>query len=254
MSKMPRPLAGRRDGKRRESAREAFRVMRSNLLVAITGLDRPSVAVTSAMPGEGKTSTCVGIAQSLAAAGLRVVLADFDLRSPDSHRVLGTTSQLGVSDVLLGSHRLEECLQELTFTSIEPVRPTIEFLPAGQPVANPTELLTSARTPELISRMTLRADIVLIDAPPVLAVADTLEIGRSVGGVVLVVEAAHTSMPSVTRARDALARGGVNVIGVVLNRFDAKHGADAYEGAPGYGPSDADVRRGRLDERRRARA
>jgi capsular exopolysaccharide synthesis family protein len=254
MSKMTVPRAGRRDKKRRETAREAFRVMRSNLLVAITGLERPSVAVTSAMPGEGKTSTCVGIAQSLAAAGLRVVLADFDLRSPDSHRVLGTTAQHGVSDVLLGGRRLVECLQELTFTSIEPVRPSIEFLPAGQPVANPSELLTSSRTTELISRMTMRADVVLIDAPPVLAVADTIEIGRSVGGVVLVVEAAQTTLPSVTRARDALARGGVNLMGVVLNRFDAKHAADAYEGAPGYGPSDAEMRRGRLDERRRARA
>jgi Mrp family chromosome partitioning ATPase len=168
--------------------------------------------------------------------------------------VLGTSSQLGVSDVLLGGRRLEECLQELTFTTVEPVRPTIEFLPAGQPVANPSELLTSSRLPELISRMTMRADVLLIDAPPVLAVADTLEIGRAVGGVVLVVEASHTTLPSVTRARDALARGGVNLMGVVLNKFDAKHSADAYEGAPGYGPSDADTRRGRLDERRRARA
>src|SRR4051812_39452221 len=104
MSRMSMPMAGRRTNKRRETAREAFRVMRSNLLVAIAALERPSVAVTSAMPGEGKTSTCVGIAQSLAAAGLRVVLADFDLRSPDSHRVLGTSSHLGVTDVLLGGH------------------------------------------------------------------------------------------------------------------------------------------------------
>ena len=93
------------------TTREAFRVLRSNLVVAISDLENPIVVVTSAWEGEGKTSTCVNLAESIAAAGPRVVLVDLDLRKPQSHRMLGTDNTAGVSDVLLDRRSLDECLQ-----------------------------------------------------------------------------------------------------------------------------------------------
>src|SRR5947207_231557 len=82
------------------TALEVFRVLRANLLVAIAELDNPCVVVTSATAGEGKTSTSVGVAQSFAAAGARVVLLDCDLRDPDAHVVLGAPGDFGLSDAL----------------------------------------------------------------------------------------------------------------------------------------------------------
>ncbi len=98
---------------RRATRDEAFRVLRSNLLVAIDDLANPIVVVTSAQAGEGKTSTSVMLARSLALAGPRVVLVDLDLRRPDAHRLLGADNVPGVADVLHDRREIEECLQFL---------------------------------------------------------------------------------------------------------------------------------------------
>jgi len=247
----------RRKAAKRNTAREAFRFMRSNLIVAVDTLENPCVIVTSANEGEGKTSTCVGIAQSLAAAGNRVVLADFDLRSPDSHRLLGAHNRCGVSDLLLGTHSLEACLQDVAFVDSDGERASFEFVAAGPHVASPTELFASLRAGELLGRLADRSDVVLIDAPPVLPVADTLVIGRWVGGALLVVEASQTTLPAVSHAREALTRNDIAIVGVVLNKFEAKNAAQAYgagSGALGYGSVGAELPRSPVDERRRARA
>jgi capsular exopolysaccharide synthesis family protein len=238
-------------------AREAFRVLRSNLLIAISELDNSCVVITSASAGEGKTSTSVAIAQSLAAAGSRVVLVDGDLRSPDAHRLVGVANKRGLSDVLSGTRSLQECLQKVTFAVPDSTRQvSMSFLAAGTAVSDPAELLSSARTEQVLAQLAIDADVVLIDAPPVLPVADTLVLGRFAAGILLVVEARRTPIPEAKRARDVLARNQMRLLGVVLNKFDAKHAPPEYETVGGrrngsYGDR---VRLTGVDDRPRAQA
>jgi receptor protein-tyrosine kinase len=231
-----RPPSGKGKSSRWRTTREAFRVLRSNLVVAIADLPNPVVVVTSANEGEGKTSACVNLAQSLAAAGPRVVLVDLDLRNPQSHRLLGTNNTVGVSDVLLDRRPLDECLRYVQLPVADSSRVAgMYFLSAGPHVGNPTELLSTPRTGRLLEVLSAQADIVLLDAPPVLPVADTLVIGRLATGAVLVVEARHTPAPAVQRAKDALTRNQTRLLGVVLNKFRAKYATDAAVEGYGYG-------------------
>lgn len=223
-----------------QTANEAFRVVRSNLVVAIRDLDHPVVVVTSAYPNEGKTSTSVSLAQSFASAGYRVTLVDLDLRDPDAHHLLQTHNEIGVADVLVDQRSVDECIQHLDVGD-DGSTPgvSLSFLAAGSRTANPTELLSTPRTARLLERLASTADVVLLDAPPVLAVADTLVIGRLSAGAVLVVEAGRTPAPVARRAKDALTRNQTRLLGVVLNKFKPKRALDdegesRYSFAYGY--------------------
>src|SRR5687767_1956217 len=119
------------DTSRLANREEAFRVLRSNLLVAIDELANPVVIITSAAQGEGKTSTCVALARSLALAGPRVVLVDMDLRQPNAHRHVGADNVPGCSEVLLDQRPLDECLQYLSPPIDAPAANGLYFLPAG---------------------------------------------------------------------------------------------------------------------------
>ena len=210
---------------------EAFRILRSNVAVAIADLDNPIVLVTSPEAGEGKTSVCAGLAASLAAAGRRVVAVDLDLRHPDLHHRLGGHNEFGAADVLLDRRSLQECLQWIPVDSPTEGR-GLYLLATGEPVANPTDVLGGPRTQRLLRGLSEQADIVLIDTPPVLPVADTLVIGRSAAGALLVVASRLTEVPTANRAKDALARNQTRLLGVVLNRLaDEDLGPHAY----GYG-------------------
>ena len=228
--------AERRAAANLTTAREAFRVLRSNLAVAIAEVDNPCILVTSAAESEGKTSTCVALAESLAAVGSRVVVVDLDLRAPEIHRVLGGHNDYGVSDVLHGHRSVEQCLQRVQFLP-DPNLPAtgVYLLAAGPAVANPTELLSEPRLGRLLDSLATVADIVFLDSPPVLAVADTLVIGRLAAGAVLVVKAGVTPTPTVRRAKDALTRSQVRLLGVVLNKFDTRFAREDYEATLGYG-------------------
>jgi capsular exopolysaccharide synthesis family protein len=218
-------------------AKEAFRVLRSNLLVTLPQLDDPIVVITSARSQEGKTTTCVSLAQSLAAAGSRVALVDLDLRSPTAHDLIGARRQGGVSDVLLDRRPLDDCLQYVEFGVTASARPAgMCFLSAGNPVDSPAELLSTPRVGKLLERLAAATNIVLVDAPPVLAVADTLVIGRLASGAVLVVEANRTPVPAIKQAKDALTRNQTRLLGVVLNKFKFTVPPETYgSGAGDFG-------------------
>ena len=217
---------------------EAFRVLRSNLDVALSDLDSGVVVITSALAQEGKTTTAVNLAVSCAMSGRRVIVVDLDLRQPDAFRRLGAHNEWGVVDVLLGRRSADDSLQYIDVGK-GPAGETrgMYFLAAGT-AANSTELLGTPRTAQLLRSLASHADLVLIDSPPVLLVADTLVIGRMAAGAVLVVETGKTAVPAVERAKDALTQNQTRILGVVLNRFQAK---DALYTTYGYGyPSEAE--------------
>lgn len=197
---------------------EAFRVLRSNLLVTLSDLSNPIVMITSAQPGEGKTSTCAGLAASLASIGQRIVVVDFDLRQPDLHRYLGGHNEFGVTNFLLDGKPLADCLQYVELTGPGGSEADLYLLSTGPAVNNPTELITTERTKRLLGALASQADVVLMDTPPVLPIADTLEIGRMAAGAVLVVEARRTEIGAAQRAKDALIQNQTRLLGVIVNK------------------------------------
>ena len=206
--------------------------MRSNLAVVLSDLDKPSVIVTSAHPGEGKTATTVNLARSLATAGNRVVLIDFDLRHPDIHHWVGVPNDLGVTDVLLGES-LASCLKHVDVgPGPRDASRGIYVLTAGGAVDNPAELLGTPRTRQMLDELSQQTDVVLIDTPPVLLVSDTLVIGRMVAGALLVIESRKTQIPAAQHAKDALIRNQTRLLGVVINKVQPR---DAADGGYGYG-------------------
>ncbi len=233
-----------RDGDRWSARSEAYRVLRSNLLVSLGDLERPTVIITSADAAEGKTVTAVNTARSLALAGKRVILVDLDLRHPNIHSWLAVHNEFGVTDMLLDRRPIEACLQYVEVAGGQWPR-GMYVLPTGPPVENPAELLGIRRTAVMLEALAVQADVVLIDTPPVLLVADTLVIGRMTAGAVLVVEARRTPIAAVQHAKDALIRNQTRILGVVLNKFQAKDADDVSYGYYGYGdgyPADGEPR------------
>lgn len=205
-----------------EVREEVFRILRANLEVAMLDLELNSVLITSPQPEAGKSTVCVFLADALAGAGRRVVLVDLDLRRPNAHTRVHAHNEFGVSDVLLEREPLKACLQFVETTSPLDHGPNgFFFLAAGSPVNNPTELLGTSRTARLLAGLAQQADVLLIDAPPVLPVADTLQIARLVGGVVVVAEARETTYPELERTVGLLTRNQARILGVVLNKSRA---------------------------------
>jgi capsular exopolysaccharide synthesis family protein len=219
---------------------EVFRVLRSNLLVALSELERPTVIVTSAAAEEGKTATCANLAVSLAATGLRVIVVDVDFRHPNLHLWLGGQNDVGLSDVLRDHTALDRALQ---FVELGSRDRGLYLLPTGPSVNNPTELLGGARMAKLLTSLASQADVLLLDTPPVLPVADTLVLGRMAAGAILVVEARRTPITAVQQAKDALTRNQTRLLGIVLNKMQARDLPSAgygYGYGYGYGTGGAD--------------
>jgi capsular exopolysaccharide synthesis family protein len=215
---------------------EAYRVLRSNLSVVLAELERPTVLVTSAYPGEGKTATTVNLARSLALAGRRVILVDLDLRHPDVHRWVDTHNEYGVSDVLLERRSLSDSLQYIEVgRSMGRTPRALYILSTGTSVSNPAELLGTRRMAQLLDTLADQADVVLLDTPPVLPVADTLVIGRMVAGAILVVETRRTPVPAIQRAKDALIRNQTRLLGLVVNKMQTTDADFGYGYGYGYG-------------------
>lgn len=202
---------------------EALRILRSNLSVTLLDLERPTVIFTSPNAEEGKTSICCNLAMSFALTGRRVVLVDLDLRHPDAHNVVGAHNEYGVSDILLNRRTLEDSIQYVKLpTPPGQAERGLYVLSTGPSVANPTELLSSGRTHQLLEALGKQADLVLLDTPPVLPVADALVVGRIAAGAVLVTEARTTSIDAANKAKDLLTRNQTRLLGVVLNKLEQR--------------------------------
>ena len=211
---------------------EAFRVLRANLTVALADIAKPSVVVTSANSGEGKTTACCELGWAFAAAGQRVVIADLDFRHAGAHRVLGGHNEFGASEVLLGHRSLQESLQYLEpVVSPDAEAAGLYFLAAGGWVDNPADVLAGGRTARLLETLSGQADIVLLDTPAILPVADTLVIGRIASGALLVTEVGSTAMDAVEKAKDLLVRNQTRLLGVVINKFGSRSTAQGTIGS-----------------------
>ncbi|MTV24570.1 polysaccharide biosynthesis tyrosine autokinase [Nitriliruptoraceae bacterium ZYF776] len=190
---------------------EAYRDLRSNLRFAAA--DVRSVAVTSSIEGEGKTSVAANVAVAASLAGFDVVLVDADLRRPRQHSVFGVPKGIGLSDVLAGE-------QEVADAGTEFDEPPLRLITAGRQPPNPSELLGSQRLADVLAELTARHELVIVDTPPTMAAPDAQEVASLVDATIVVVEHDRAGRRSLRETVGRLTRAGARVVGAVGNRVD----------------------------------
>ncbi len=203
-------------------ASEAYRTIRTGILLSQAGEPPRTILVTSAQSSEGKTTSSVNLAACLASAGGRVVLVDADLRRPSVHRqVLFEPTKPGLVEVLTGQASLQEAY-------VSDLARRVTFIAAGKIPPNPAELLGSLEMASVVDRLSEEFDYVIIDSPPVLPVADSVVLSRFVDGVVLVIKGAMTPRKVVADAKARLEAVGARFLGAVLNDVDIMSGDYYY--------------------------
>ncbi len=196
----------------RSAAAEAYRTLRTNLTF-FGALDRPveTLVVTSAGPGEGKSQVLANLAVTMAQGERRTILVDADLRRPTLHDVFDVSNERGLTTMILEQQAVDE--PPLLDVGVE----NLQLMPSGPLPPNPADILGSGRMERVIGVLKDRADIVLFDAPPVVAVTDAAVLGTKVDGVLLVVSAGRTRRDHAERAKELLERVDVRILGAVLN-------------------------------------
>lgn len=225
----------------RGPASETYRGLRTNVQFLAGERDLKSLILTSAAAGEGKSLTSANLAVALAQTRARIILLSADMRRPTIEQYFGVRRRPGLSDWLSGA---QVPLRSLLVSAGVPY---LRVIPSGPVPQNPTELLASPRFRELIEILEDNADLVIIDSPPVLPVADSQIMATHVGGVVLIIDASKTHRSSGARAKSEIERVGGQIIGSVLNSFDPEsspyykdrtyHYYHDYEAEPAPGTS-----------------
>ncbi len=201
---------------------EAFRVLRTSILLSSSPQPPQVLLVTSAHPSEGKTFASVNLALSLAQRGSRVLLVDGDLRKPSILKALGLKDGEGngLSSLLTGGQEIDQALRPIA------AMPNMSVLSSGPIPPNPAELVSSPAMGGLLRHLRQRFEYIVLDSPPLLLVTDGILLSTLADGVVLVVESGSTSRGALNRVRRILDRAGANTLGAVLNKLDDR--ADGY--------------------------
>jgi receptor protein-tyrosine kinase len=207
----------------RSQIAEAYRQIRTSIL--LSSVDHPPrvILVTSALSGDGKTTTSYNLAVAFAAQAERVLIVEVDMRRPTLPKISGCTSARGLSDVLSNRVPLAAALQQ------HPHMSSLKVLTAGTIPPDPSELLGSKRFSDLMADLRTQFDYIILDAPPVILVTDPVVAAAAADGVVAVVRASKTRKPELKQMWISLNRPTVKVLGFVVNDFH--RGLQSY----GYG-------------------
>lgn len=200
---------------------EAFRLLRTNLQFLDLDAQPRCLVISSAIPGEGKTMTSVNLALALAQAGRRTLVIDADLRRPRVARQLGLDAAVGLTTVLVGQTDVQEAIQVHEPSGLH-------LLASGAKPPNPTEILQSKVTQDLVKRLAGEYDMVIIDAPPLLPVADASVLATFADGVILVVKHGKTTRDQVSEAIGRLTQVGGKLSGVVVNMIPRRSTGSYY--------------------------
>ncbi|QYA44590.1 CpsD/CapB family tyrosine-protein kinase [Macrococcoides bohemicum] len=200
---------------------EQIRTLRTNILFTSADVKIKKMLVTSSEQGEGKSTISANLAVSFAQAGYRTLLVDADLRKPTQHKIFEQMNVKGLSNLIAGQVLLEE--------TINPnVLPGLDLLTSGPVPPNPAELLGSLAMEDLLIKLSEMYDLVLLDTPPVLAVADSQILGNLVDGSLLVVNSEFTHRDKVVDAKNQLDKSSSKTLGIILNDLDKKDDGDYY--------------------------
>lgn len=219
---------------------EAFRALRTAILLSQPDHPPQVILVTSALPREGKTTAAANLAVTLAQLGDKTVLVDADLRKPGVGRLLnlGTGKYAGMSSYLAGVSSLD------LVTIPHPAIPNLAAIPTGPLPPNPADLLSSHKLSEAIAELRTKFKFIVIDSPPIMAATDAVILSVQADGVLLVVRSGETPKEAFTRTRDLLLSVKCRLLGVVLNAVDANapdyyYSYRYYPYSYGYGPQEA---------------
>ncbi len=203
-------------------AAEAYRVIRTNLQFA--NVDHPprSLVVTSAFPGEGKSTTASNLATVFAQAGTHVSLVDGDLRRPNLHKLFKVNRGEGLTNLLISAGALNG------HGPWQSVSPNLDLIVSGPLPPRPADLLSSARMKDVTAHLSEGAGMLIIDSPPVLAVTDAVILSTIVDGVILVVDTSRSKRSDLRRAREAIEGVGGKIVGIVVNRLKERGGGYYY--------------------------
>lgn len=192
---------------------EAYRTLRTNIQFSSFDKEIKVLHITSAGPGEGKSTTVANLAVTFGQAGKNVLILDCDFRRPSQHKIFNLPNIRGLTNLLVEDLPLEELVQE---TKAE----RIHVLTTGPLPPNPAELVGSKKLGDFLKQLkeSTKYDIILVDSPPALAVADALLLSSHVDGTLMVLSACEVNRDLARQARDALLNVKANIIGAVLNR------------------------------------
>lgn len=208
---------------------EAFRALRTSLLLSVAGREPQVILLTSATPSEGKTTVAMNLACVLAQRDVRVLLIDADLRRPTVHHRFNINGKVGLSSVLTGSTSLQQAVQQV------PEVPKLDILVSGPVPPFPTEMLASEAMNRLLAECRGIYTHIVLDSPPLLSITDSVVLAHDSNAVVLVVRQGKANKHAVRRARDLLLRAGTRITGTVLNAVDLNSPEYyAYYGYSGY--------------------
>jgi succinoglycan biosynthesis transport protein ExoP len=206
------------DGGAQTPMAEAYRHLRTSILLSRAGRSVKTILVTSSQPGDGKTTTAINLATSLAQTGANVLIIDADMRRPRLHAVFGLDNSEGLSTVLAGEKKAFE-----TVSLIARHKPTgLHVMTAGPMPPNSAELVGSDEMPKLLNFLQSVFTHIVIDSPPVGSFTDGVLISSMVDGVVLVVHGGKSSRDLVRRSRQVLQDAGARILGVVLNNVNLR--------------------------------
>ncbi|MGE5501455.1 MAG: CpsD/CapB family tyrosine-protein kinase, partial [Ignavibacteriales bacterium] len=201
---------------------EAYHSVRTALQFSTPAGTPDVLLITSTRPAEGKSTTSRSVASDFARLGMRVLLIDADLRNPSLHRLVGAENSAGLSNLLAGIGDLQTVVQT---TSL----PGLSFMACGPLPPSPAELLAGPRLRSLLAQARDQFDLVVLDGPPVMGLADAPILANVATGVLLVIEAAGTRRGQATSALRRLNQGGPGkVVGAILTKFNAKQASYGY--------------------------
>jgi capsular exopolysaccharide synthesis family protein len=194
---------------------ESYRTMRTAIENSLPEKAKSKAVVfSSPAPKEGKSTAIANLAVSAANSGRKVLLVDADLRRPVQHQIFDVDREPGLTNALIGEVPVNQCIKK---TSI----PGLHITPCGNIPSHPAELLGSARMEKFVTLVRQYYDLVLFDAPPVIAMADTLVLAKYTDGVAIIVSADQTKTLGLEKTREMLEANNARILGVVVNRFNA---------------------------------
>jgi len=200
---------------------EAYRNIRTSILLSFSERPPKRIAITSPNPSEGKTTTVINTAIALSQTGASVIIIDTDLRKPRIHKIFTEENGVGLSNFLSGNAGLEAIIKK---TEI----PNLYYIPSGPIPPNPSELISSNLFKSMLQSLDERFDHLVLDSPPVLGFADSIILSTFVDGMILVTTGGKTPRETLQRAKGMLLQVNAKILGVVINRVNIERSEYGY--------------------------
>jgi len=201
---------------------EQFRTLRTNISFSSSDTEIRSIVFTSGSPGEGKSTVAANAAVVFAQEGKRVLLVDADMRKPTVHYTFHMTNTTGLSNLLTRQAALEDVVKVSD-------QDNLNIITCGPIPPNPSELLGSRTMDAVLMEMLRAFDVVIFDAPPVLAVTDAQIMANKADGTILVLNTAKTEKDAVEKSKELLEKSNANVLGVVMNNYTYENDVYYYQ-------------------------